>query len=419
MKNNTRLEFFEWISTKGIQLDIATNYLYEYISFLNQNDFSIIRSIFGGSSLHPEVEALGYSYTSNYLIKTPSNVSDSPYVVSQTNFLYSEGLIVYSRFKTGLTMSDPFKESPIPALWKNKKEIYIPIWKEEKDSYPIIQDLREEGATGYFAMPLISFQGIQTFASFSTSREEGFTDSMIADLKGMTEIFSLGWHRFLLKETMHSLLSLYLGPMTAPKVLSGKIRRGDVEELEAIIWFSDIRGYSSLSSQSEPNQLIEWLNEYYETQIKNIHRYGGEVLKIMGDGILAVFPTTKRNKMKTIARRALLAADKSLSILKSINSANESKRQPPIQHGIALHHGVVKYGNIGSNDRLDFTIIGNDVNLTARISSICGQYQKEILMSEEMVELLPGRTEVVARDVELKGIKNKQVLVTSKEIKKD
>jgi adenylate cyclase len=414
MDSELRSNFFNWISQEGNRITKAQDYIYEYIQFLNTYGYSIIRVSLGGSSLHPEVEATGYNYTTKILEqRTISNIDGNPFLIGMTNYVYAKGTVINTRFKTGVQMAEQFQNSPIPQLWIQKEKIHIPIWKTNEDPYPVISDLRQLGATAYFAMPLMGFEGVQAYASFSTTRQEGFSDSMIEDLIGMTEIFAMGWHRFRLKDTMSSLLGLYLGPMTAPKVLSGKIRRGDVEELESIIWFSDIRGYSALSSQTDPYVLIDWLNQYYEDQIKNIHRFGGEVLKIMGDGMLAVFPTTQKNKMKTIARRSLLAAKKSLDLLRRCNEIRVRDGHKPLQHGIALHPGKVQYGNIGSNDRLDFTIIGNDVNLTARISSLCGSLQEDVLVSEEMTKLLPGRTELVKEDVILKGIIKSQNIYKS------
>lgn len=414
MNSELTSHFFQWISQVGNRITKAQDYVYEYIQFLNKYGFSIIRVSLGGSSLHPEVEAMGYNYTTKILKEKNISIFDgNPYLIGTTNYVYPKGTVVNTRFKTGVQMAEQFKNSPIPQLWHKKEHIYIPIWATEEDAYPIIADLRELGATAYFAVPLTSFEGVQAYASFSSTREKGFSDSMLEDLTSITEVFGMGWHRFRLKDTMSSLLGLYLGPMTAPKVLSGKIRRGDVEELESIIWFSDIRGYSALSSQTDPNLLIEWLNLYYEDQIKNIHRFGGEVLKIMGDGMLAVFPTTQKNKMKTIARRSLLAAKKSLSLINECNAVRIRDGHIPLQHGIALHPGKVQYGNIGSNDRLDFTIIGNDVNLTARLSSLCGGLGEDILLSENMTDLLPGRTELVKENISLKGILKPQNIYKS------
>lgn len=414
MDSELRSQFFNWISKEGNRITKAEDYIYEYIQFLNRNGFSIIRVSLGGSSLHPEVEAMGYNYTTKILeAQTISNLDGNPYLIGMTNSVYPNGTIIITRFKTGVQMAEQFQNSPIPQLWIKKEYIHIPIWKTKEDAYPVITDLRELGATAYFALPLTSFEGVRAYASFTTTRENGYSDSMIEDLVGMTEIFGMGWHRFRLKDTMSSLLGLYLGPMTAPKVLSGKIRRGDVEELESIIWFSDIRGYSALSGQTDPHVLIGWLNEYYEDQIKNIHYFGGEVLKIMGDGMLAVFPTNQKNKLKTIARRSLLAAQKSIQLIEKCNVARIQDGHVPFRHGVALHPGKVQYGNIGSNDRLDFTIIGTDVNLTARISSLCGSLDENILLSEEMSYLLPGRTKRVKEGAELKGITKPQNIYVS------
>ncbi|WCL49719.1 adenylate/guanylate cyclase domain-containing protein [Leptospira sp. GIMC2001] len=400
--------FFDWLYNTGIKVENPRDYFYEYIQFLNEHDYGITRVSLGGSALHPEIESIGYTFSEKQLDSAfPAFVTDS-LLVGQDFVNYPKGSITTLRFRVGIRLTDAFKNSPIPALWSDGAPIYIPISavKDESvaDPYPIITDLREAGCTCYFAMPLATVEGIRTYASFSSTRPGAFTEEMIENLRGMTEIFTTGWYSFRLRDMTKSLMSLYLGEATSKQVLAGKIRRGDVEKMEAVIWFSDIRKYSELSSQYPPEDLIRWLNEYYDDQIANIHKFGGEVLKIMGDGILAVFPTIEGRNIKTNARRALVASLRSMKILDERNLTKKSDEVPEIHHGIALHQGLVEYGNIGSSDRLDFTIIGSDVNITARISNLCSGLSERILLSSKMSQLIPGHLRLVDQKVTLKGI---------------
>ncbi len=410
--NHRMNEFLHWFSEEATKIEEPQKFIYEFVKFLNQKGFSIFRLSLGGTALHPEIQAVNYSFTDQILEPTKPPPLTIPYLKKQIHFPYPDGTVTKSFFQVGIHLADVYKNSPIPRLRETKKPIRIPISRIDYDEYPIVTDLREKGAKDYYIILIIESKTNDFFLSYAF-REE-MKDADIQELRIFSELFGVKWSSFRLREMMSSLLELYIGPMTAPKVLAGKILRGDVEELEAIVWFSDIRGYSSISSQTEPKLLIEWLNDYYESQIRNIHRFGGEVLKIMGDGILAVFPTSQKQKIKTIARRALQAAEKSLEILEKSNQIRRGKGWIPLEHGVALHHGIVQYGNIGSGDRLDFTVIGNDVNLTARLSSLCSAYKEPILFSEEMDSLLPGRLVLAESQVTLKGIPKPQSIFRRK-----
>jgi adenylate cyclase len=173
-------------------------------------------------------------------------------------------------------------------------------------------------------------------------------------------------------------------------VLAGKIRRGDTERIEAAIWFSDQRGFSTLSNQMEPQAVIDMLNALFDCQVPAIEAHGGEVLKFMGDGLLAIFPAADAGAT-TACRNALAAATAALA-----------SRPDPIRFGIALHLGEVAYGNIGGATRLDFTCIGRAVNLAARLESLTGTTGHDVLASAEFVRQHGGRFEPVG-DYPVKG----------------
>jgi adenylate cyclase len=407
MNDHFKLDFFQWMARNSVKFSRPEDYIHEFIQFLNKQGLSIVRASLGGSSLHPEIDAFGYIYINENRIpnQAPSN---NPYQFSEELVNYSDSSILKLRFRAGIRIAEVFVNSPIPKLWEHKKPIYISLYNTTENPYPIIEDLRKINATLYYAQPLLLEQGVMSYISLSSTMENGFSSEILSTLQSILEIFALGWFRFRQKEMIESLLSLYLGPMTGPQVLAGRIRRGDVETKEAIIWFSDIRDYTSISSNYPTKDVIVWLNEYYQAQITNIHKYGGEVLKIMGDGMLAIFPTIEGRNAMTNARKALVAAHRSIQIIQSHNKEKKDTNLPQILHGIALHKGNVEYGNIGSKDRLDFTIIGSDVNLTSRICSLCSSLNKEILLSEKMSELLPGQSILVEKDMKLKGISSPQ-----------
>ncbi|MEM7181653.1 MAG: adenylate/guanylate cyclase domain-containing protein [Spirochaetota bacterium] len=411
MKNASFHNWFETISQTSLS---PHDFFYQFIEFLNQHDFHIKRVTLGSRPLHPEVEAQVFSYLHQDFSGEPAR-NINPALLRKKEYIYENAQIQHVLFGLGVEVDKGFKNSPIPIALKTQKSIRIQIWNNNENPFPIIGDLRKANMTEYFLLPLPHEGKMIAFMSFASSRPQGLSDEQVEELTRMCIYFSMKWASFQQKEIIESLLSLYLGSETGKNVLNGNIKRGNLESLEAIIWFSDIRGYTHLSSHYPSAQVIQWLNEYYEEQISIIHGFGGEVLKLLGDGILAVFPTTKERKILTTARRAVIASIRSLEKIKISNRSKKEQGIPEIQHGIALHRGNVKYGNIGSKDRLDFTIIGHDVNLTARICSLCSSYQKDIILSEQISKLLPGQVKLLAEKVQLKGIsKNHKIFVIEK-----
>jgi adenylate cyclase len=179
------------------------------------------------------------------------------------------------------------------------------------------------------------------------------------------------------------LLTTYIGKKAGERVLAGHIRRGDTETIHAAIWLSDMRGFTTLADTLPPQQLVDLLNRYFDCQVPAIHEHGGEVLKYMGDGLLAIFPISAERDFSTICA-AVLAAGKTAR--DNITALNTGEDGPALRFGLALHVGDVLFGNIGSGNRLDFTCIGPAVNLAARLEKLAGRLGRTILASEDFVD---------------------------------
>jgi adenylate cyclase len=180
--------------------------------------------------------------------------------------------------------------------------------------------------------------------------------------------------------------------------LAGRIFKGDIETLHAVIWFSDLRGFTELSSRSTPRQVIDVLNELFECQVPAIEKHGGEVLKFIGDGLLAIFPIAK----STVEDRTKAALDAATLAHEALAKRNSSTNEP-ISFGLALHVGEVAYGNIGGSSRLDFTVIGAAVNLSARLEGLTGKLGRSVVISQELAKY----TDIPLDDLgefELKGV---------------
>jgi adenylate cyclase len=206
-----------------------------------------------------------------------------------------------------------------------------------------------------------------------------------------------------------SLLHTYLGRGPGEAVLAGRVRRGDVERMEAAIWFSDLRGFTQASTSIAPAELVAWLNEYFSALAKPVADSGGEILKFIGDAILAVFPVTAERSRAAACEAALRAAVSANAELDALNVRRAARGLPELAHGIGLHVGEVQYGNIGADRRLDFTVIGRAVNMASRIESLCGKLGRRTLATGDLASLAGGGLAPVGT-YELKGMPGEHVV---------
>jgi len=250
--------------------------------------------------------------------------------------------------------------------------------------YPILDDLRKEGVTDYVITPLRFTNAQVHFASWSTRQPGGFTDTEIAVIESLAAPLARvaeirAYHRVAV-----NLLSTYIGQNAGARVLAGQIRRGFTEEIHAAIWLSDMRGFTRLADRLPPQTLVDLLNRYFDCQVPPILDHGGEVLKFMGDGLLAIFPIGEAAEAVKVCAAALKAAYAARANVAALQATTNS--DAGVRFGLALHIGDVLYGNIGSGHRLDFTCIGPAVNLAARLEKLAGQLRRTILASPEFAK---------------------------------
>ncbi len=187
---------------------------------------------------------------------------------------------------------------------------------------------------------------------------------------------------WLLRRTAAGLLNNYVGRSAGARILAGQIRRGHTESMHAAIWLSDLRGFTALSDRLSSEAVVDVLNAYFDCQVPAILDHGGEVLKFMGDGLLAVFPMAEdESDAARVCRHVLDAARESRTNVAAMNYAHGNETLDGFRFGLALHVGTVLYGNIGGGDRLDFTCIGPAVNLAARLEKIAGRLGRTVVAS--------------------------------------
>jgi adenylate cyclase len=255
------------------------------------------------------------------------------------------------------------------------------------ESNPYTDELVACGMTDLVALPMAFTSGENHAVAFSTARPGGFSDADLASIEGVVAPLTRMAEILALRRTATNILTAYVGRDAGARVLAGKIRRGDTELIEAAIWFSDMRGFSAMSNQRTPREVIATLNELFDCQVPAIERHGGEVLKFIGDGLLAIFvPGPEKDGLRSCCERAITASREAFAAL----AAHDARGGEPLRFGVALHVGEVAYGNIGSANRLDFTCIGRAVNLAARLESLTGATGHDVLASEELARLCGG-----------------------------
>ncbi|HSI39748.1 MAG TPA: adenylate/guanylate cyclase domain-containing protein [Xanthobacteraceae bacterium] len=282
----------------------------------------------------------------------------------------------------------------------------------------LLDRMQEEGQTDYFAMvqrftvdgSIGEMDGL--YSHWVSAEPDGFGDDDIAALRRLVPILALAIKCASLARITSTLAEIYLGADAGALVLSGRISRGVAERIAAVLWFSDLRDYTRISENAAPDEIIPLLNDYADAVISSIHEAGGTVLKLMGDGILAIFRSEQPEEactMALVAERALRARLVGLAERRAVEG------RPVTEVYLGLHIGEVFYGNIGSQERLDFTVVGPAVNEVGRIASMCRSTDRALLISEDFAAALPPaqRTALVSVGrYALRGVRRPRELFT-------
>lgn len=283
-----------------------------------------------------------------------------------------------------------FLRSPLAIVFQEGAEVRCRLEDPGNNRFPFFDDMRAEGVTDYVAIPLSFVDGMIHASSWTTRQPGGFTERQLVDLKRVVPPLTRLIEVIGLRLTAATLLDTYVGPRAGERILAGQIRRGHTETMHAAIWLSDLRGFTALSDRLPPEQVVEILNLYFDCQVAAIHKHGGEVLKFMGDGLLAVFPIAgEGGEAGPVCSRVLEAASEARAAVAAMEFA-VGETMERFRFGVALHVGRILYGNIGGGDRLDFTCIGPAVNLAARLEKIAGRLGRTIVASAAFADLCTG-----------------------------
>ena len=260
--------------------------------------------------------------------------------------------------------------------------------------HTVLHELQARGGTDYFGLPLPYSDGTQASLVFTTDTPGGFTDRDISNFSRIAAALAPVAEVFSKRRIALAVAEVYLGPRTGRRVLEGQITRGHIESIHAAIMMSDIRNWTGLSSRLPADDALALANSYFEIVAGAVEDNGGEILKLIGDGVLAIFPTSDQStSAQSACRQALAAARQALQ---------NTDRPPDLSFGIGLHYGEVLYGNIGSATRLDFTVLGPAVNIAARIEGCCNSLDQPLLASRTFRDEAKETGTLVAKEA-IKG----------------
>jgi adenylate cyclase len=317
------------------------------------------------------------------------------------------------RYHAVSSTMDALLNSPIVIAYRGEGPVRCRMTGPPNDrEFPIVKELRGEGLTDYVVLSIPFADGSHKALSLATNQPDGFHDDEIALFNALVPAFAFNLEIQTLRLTARTLLDTYVGRQAGARVLDGQIMRGMGETINAVIWLCDLRGFTSLSERLERDLLIDMLNQYFGPMCDAVENAGGEVLKFIGDALLAIFPVA--DAPAPACRQALAAAATARAELAETNRARSEAGLPAIAYGLALHVGEVIYGNIGGESRLDFTVIGPAVNLTARIESLCGELKRELLLSADFVAAAGIPADEVG-EFELHGVGERQRVFAPRE----
>lgn len=305
------------------------------------------------------------------------------------NFIWRPGTdVVVGTAEFGVDESEEFRNSPLFLLYEREQEVRYRLDDPASRRFPFFDDMRAEGVTDYIALPLLFIDGSVHASSFTTKQPGGFTDAQLDGLRGIVPPLARIIEIVGLRRTASTLLNTYVGNRAGERVLGGQIRRGHTETMNAAIWLSDLRGFTALSDRLPAEKIVDVLNAYFDCQVQPILDRGGEVLKFMGDGLLAVFPIAEDDgHAQEVCRNVLEAARESRARVDALQCDSDGAIVGPLRFGVALHVGKILYGNIGGGNRLDFTCIGPAVNLAARLEKIAGKLGRTVVASEDFTRI--------------------------------
>lgn len=315
-----------------------------------------------------------------------------PEVIEQNVTWTSADGVMITGYPYDIMSRPEYLDSPVAAVRNGLHELHCRVdVSDEALPYSTLRDLRDQGVTDYLGFALLMSDGRRSFVSFGTREPAGFSPENVELLRALLPSLALRLELESARHTSRSLLDVYLGRNASKRILAGDVRRGHGERIEAAVFVCDLRNFTAMIDSHAVEEVIPVLDRYFEYMADAVMTQGGDVLKYIGDAMLALFPIGEEGAAST-CRAALQAAEHAIDSLASL-----SEGLPPdlvLRAGIGLHVGEVLFGNVGARARLDFTVMGRAVNEVSRVEQLCRELEVPLLMTARFVETLEGGTAV-------------------------
>jgi adenylate cyclase len=360
----------DWIVTEGRRQPGLPELLAALCRHLVETGLPLARVMLSQRTLHPLVAARGIFWRqgnagcTEQIERGHAVLQDQIYLNSPLRVAYEEGRSLRRRLVGPAAVLD----------------------------FPVLEELRAEGMTDYLALPLPFTGRIGGVTTWATTRPQGFGDAEVARLRALIPVLAMLVEVHATREVARTVLETYVGPIAGRRVLSGQIKRGDQERIRAVLWYCDLRGFTPLTEKLDGSKLIDMLNQYFERMAAPIRAHGGEVMKFIGDALLAAIGSMRAHNVACI-----------------------ECGEPSVEFGVALHLGEMVFGNIGAPDRLDFTVIGPAVNRVVRIEEMCRKLDCGLLVSKEVARYSREPLVSIGRH-DLRGVGEKVELFTLPEL---
>lgn len=375
----------DWLFSRGCMMKNDTKFVYELGHQLNACGAPVDRLRILMRTLHPEIVGASSSWSK------------------------STDMTSHVKSNRRIRETDKYIGSPMQQLVETEKMIHQRLDRLSENAHRAYTELFEEGFTDYLALPVITADGFSSAIIVVTSAGDGFSDQDIANFRELRSYLVPILEVQSLRHLSRSLLNTYVGKRTGEKVLSGMIKRGDADIINAALWFSDLRNFTQTTETLAANLVLDMLNDYFEFVAAAVTARGGEILRFIGDAMLIVFPIDDRQNNHAACEAAIDAAIDAQNTLASLNHQRRRHGQPEIEFGVGLNIGEVVYGNVGAPDRLDFTVMGPAVNRTARLESLTKELGRNILFSKEFADHIDGPVQSLGEH-EMKGIVEPQAV---------
>ena len=390
----------EWATFDAARTPSIPRLIGSFCDFLNRDGFAIRRCNLLTETVHPLMANSRHVWFDRATDPGPINPA---VVVERKRHDLRDGQMIDEIFFNVAGSTNPqYLASPFHQVDRHGEFRAKIRPAGDPQLFPLFDDLAALGCTGYYADRLHSFAGLSQKLGLATDRPEAFDEPLLVALRASIRAMTLHLNTLVEFDTKRTLARVYLGDDPGRRICAGMIHVGEVVSLDAAIWFSDLRGFTASSHGFSPERLIERLNDYFAAVAGAIYAEGGEILKYIGDAVLAVFPVGDGGEHRACSA-ALAALASAEARLIDLNYRCSEAGEPGFAHGVGLHVGTVSYGNIGSRDRLDFTVIGPAVNLASRIEAMCKELDEPVLWSRPFAEAAKGADRRLG-DFKLKGI---------------